>query len=203
MLDEAGWTNCKISASNSLDEYIIRDLSRQGARIDLYGVGERLITSSSTPYFGGVYKLVAVENDDGTITPKIKVSENVDKITVPHFKKVYRLFNRESGKAEADYICLRDESLDGVTQIELFDPFATWKRNTYRDFIAKELLEPVFLNGELVTKERPLKEIQGYCQRQVDSLWDEVKRFDNPHHYYVDLSQTLWDIQQDLLQNRK
>lgn len=201
MLDDAGWTGCKISASNSLDEYIIRDLSRQGARIDMYGVGERLITSSSSPYFGGVYKLVAVENPDGSITPKIKVSENVDKITVPHFKKVYRLYNRESGKAEADYICLRDESLDGVSELELFDPFATWKRNTYKDFVAKELMEPVFVNGELVVKERPLKEIQGYCQRQVDSLWDEVKRFDNPHHYYVDLSQKLWDIQNALLRH--
>ena len=203
MLDEAGWTNCKISASNSLDEYIIRDLSRQGARIDMYGVGERLITSSSSPYFGGVYKLVAVENPDGSVTPKIKVSENVDKITVPHFKKVYRLYNRESGKAEADYICLRDESLDGVRELELFDPFATWKRNTYKDFVAKELMEPVFVGGELVAKERSLTEIQGYCQRQVDSLWDEVKRFDNPHHYYVDLSQKLWDIQNALLQSRR
>ena len=203
MLDEAGLTHCKIFASNALDEYIIRDLVRQGARIDSFGVGERLITSRSEPVFGGVYKLVAIEDEDGTIIPKIKISENAAKITTPHFKKIYRIFSKATGKAEADLICLRDEEFDFTQPLELFDPNATWKRKTYTDFEAKELMVPVFLNGKLVYEVPDLKASRAYCQRQVDSLWDEVKRFENPHNYYVDLSQKLWDIKQSLLNSHE
>ena len=203
MLDEAGWTECQISASNSLDEYIIRDLLRQGAQLDMFGVGERLITASSQPVFGGVYKLAAVEDEEGNIIPKIKVSENVDKITNPHFKKVYRIYDRKSGKAEADYITLWDEEIDQSQPLELFDPRATWKRKTYTDYVAKPLQVPVFLKGELVYQRPSLQEIQQYCREQVDSLWDEVKRFENPHTFYVDLSQKLWDIKQQLLRGKK
>ena len=203
MLDEAGWESCQISASNSLDEYIIRDLLRQGAKVDLFGVGERMITASSQPVFGGVYKLAAVEDAQGNIIPKIKVSENVDKITNPHFKKVYRIFDRETGKAEADYIAVWDEKVDASAPLELFDPQATWKRKTYTDFIIRELQVPVFRNGQLVYRRPGLKEIQDYCRTQVDTLWDEVKRFENPHNYYVDLSQKLWDIKQALLRSQR
>ena len=202
MLDAAGWTECQISASNSLDEYIIRDLFRQGAKVDLFGVGERLITSSSSPVFGGVYKLVAVEDASGTVVPKIKVSENVDKITNPHFKKVYRIYDRETGKAEADYICVHDEELNTDEPLELFDPDATWKRKTYRNFTARPLQEEIFRHGELVYRLPALTEIQDYCRQQVDTLWEEVKRFDNPHNYYVDLSQKLWDLKHRMLNGR-
>ncbi len=199
MLDEAGWPGCQISVSNALDEYLIQDLLLQGACIDMFGVGERLITARSEPVFGGVYKLAAVEDESGNIIPKIKVSENVDKITIPHFKKTYRLFDRATGKAEADYICLHDEALDDTKPLELFDPRVTWKRKTLTNFTARELQVPVFRGGRLVYQQPPLQEIQTYCARQVDSLWDEVKRFDYPHKYYVDLSQKLWDIKQELL----
>ena len=203
MLDDAGWTECQISASNSLDEYIIRDLLLQGAEIDMFGVGERLITASSQPVFGGVYKLAAVEDAQGNIVPKIKVSENVDKITNPHFKKVYRIYDKTTGKAEADYITVWDETVDESQPLELFDPRATWKRKTYTDFIAKPFQVPVFRSGELVYQQPNLQEIQKYCLEQVDTLWDEVKRFENPHTYYVDLSQKLWDIKQALLREKK
>ena len=203
MLDEAGLTECKIVASNSLDEYIIRDLVRQGARLDTFGVGERLITSRSEPVFGGVYKLVAIEDGEGGIIPKIKISENPAKITTPHFKKVYRIYSKDSGKAEADLICLHNEKIDFNEPLELFDPDATWKRKTYTDYEAKELLVPVFYNGHLVYRVPELTASRAYCQRQVDSLWDEVKRFENPHNYYVDLSQNLWDIKQSLLNSHE
>lgn len=199
MLDEAGWESCKISASNSLDEYIIQDILRQGAKVDLFGVGERMITSKSDPVFGGVYKLAAIEKEDGTIVPKIKISENVGKITNPHFKKVYRIFDKATGKAEADYITVWDETVDESAPLELFDPRATWKRKTYTNFTAKPLQVPVFQGGELVYQLPALPEIQAYCRAQVDTLWDTVKRFENPHTYYVDLSQKLFDIKQDLL----
>ena len=199
MLDEAGLTECKIFASNALDEYIIRDLVRQGARIDSFGVGERLITSRSEPVFGGVYKLAAIEDDQGNIIPKIKISENPAKITTPHFKKVYRIFSKDTGKAEADLICLHDEEFDFSQPLELFDPDATWKRKVFTDIEVKELLVPIFRGGKLVYEVPDLQTSRAYCQRQVDSLWDEVKRFENPHNYYVDLSQKLWDIKQNLL----
>ena len=203
MLDEAGWSGCQISASNSLDEYIIQDLLRQGACIDLFGVGERMITARSEPVFGGVYKLAAVEDDQGQIIPKIKVSENVDKITIPHFKKIYRIFDRATGKAEADYITVFDEVVDENRPLELFDPSATWKRKTYTDFTIRPLQVPVFRAGKLVYDRPSLQSIQAYCREQVDALWDEVKRFENPHTYYVDQSQKLWDIKQALLRQSR
>ena len=199
MLDEAGWTECEISVSNSLDEHIIQDILRQGAKIDLFGVGERLITAKSEPVFGGVYKLVAVENEDGTVQPKIKISENVGKITTPHYKKLYRFYGNDTGKAIADYLCVYDETVDDSQDFEIFDPDATWKRKNVYNFTAKELQVPIFQNGELVYKCPTLDEIRTYCLQQVDMLWDEVKRFDNPHIYYVDLSQKLWDIKYGLL----
>ena len=200
MLDDAGWTECKISVSNSLDEYLIQDLFLQDAKIDMFGVGERMITARSEPVFGGVYKLAAVENADGEIIPKIKVSENVEKITIPHFKKVYRLYGKDTGKAIADYITVHDEKVDESHTLQIFDPQATWKKKTVYHYTARELLVPVFLNGKCVYQKPSLPEIQDYCRREVDTLWEEVKRFDNPHTYYVDLSQKLWEIQHDLLQ---
>ena len=199
MLDEAGWTGCQISVSNSLDEYIIRDVLRQGAQIDLFGVGERLITAKSEPVFGGVYKLVAVEDPDGTVVPKIKISENVGKITNPHYKKLYRFFANDSGKAIADYLTVYDETVDDTGNLEIFDPDATWKRKTVYNFTAKELQVPIFRNGELVYQLPTLEEIRTYCKAQVDTLWEEVRRFDNPQTYYVDLSQKLWDVKYGLL----
>ena len=203
MLDAAGWTECQISASNSLDEYIIQDLLLQGAKIDVFGVGERMITARSEPVFGGVYKLAAIEDGEGHIIPKIKVSENLDKITIPHFKKTYRVFDRATGKAEADYITVWDEKVDEHAPLELFDPMATWKRKTYTDYILKPLQIPVFRNGELICEMPALPEIQAYCREQVDTLWDSVKRFENPHNYYVDLSQKLFDIKEDLLRKSR
>lgn len=200
MLDEAGWTECQISVSNSLDEYIIRDLLCQGAQIDMFGVGERLITARSEPVFGGVYKLVAVEKDDGVVTPKIKISENVAKITNPHYKRLYRFYGKDNGKAIADYLAIYDEVVDDSRDMEIFDPDATWKRKTVYNFTAKELQVPIFKGGELVYKLPSLEEIRTYCKEQVDTLWDEIKRFDNPQTYYVDLSQKLWDVKYGLLE---
>ena len=199
MLDEAGWTECTITVSNSLDEYLIQDLWMQDAKIDAFGVGERLITAKSEPVFGCVYKLVAVEDKDGNIVPKIKISENVGKITNPHFKKVYRIFDKATGKAEADYITVWDEVIEEGQPLELFDPDATWKRRTYTDYTIKPLQEKIFDHGELVYQQPTLSEIQKYCREQIDTLWDEVKRFENPHNYYVDLSQKLWDTRSALL----
>ena len=199
MLDAAGWTECEISVSNSLDEHIIQDLLMQGAQIDMFGVGERLITAKSEPVFGGVYKLVAVEQDDGTVQPKIKISENVGKITNPHYKKLYRFFGNDTGKAIADYLCVYDETVDDSGEMEIFDPEATWKTKTVYNFTAKELQVPIFQNGKLVYECPDLQKVRAYCLEQVDTLWDEVKRFDNPHTYYVDLSQKLWDIKYGLL----
>ena len=199
MLDDAGLTQCTITASNSLDENLIRDLMMQGAQVDTFGVGERLITSSSSPVFGGVYKLVAVEDESGEIVPKIKVSENTAKITNPHFKKVYRYYDRESGKALADELCVYDETVSDSTPHTIFDPNATWKTKTLTDFTARELLVPVFKNGECVYDLPSIDEIAAYCKEQVDLLWDEVKRFENPHTYYVDLSRKLYDIKNILL----
>ncbi len=199
MLDDAGLTECKITASNALDEKLIRDLMMQGAQVDTFGVGERLITSSSSPVFGGVYKLVAVENANGDIEPKIKVSENTAKITNPHFKKLYRYYDRESGKALADELCVYDESVDDSKPHTIFDPNATWKTKTLTDFTARELLVKVFENGECVYDCPSIDEIAEYCRGQLDLLWDEVKRFENPHDYYVDLSKKLYEIKSILL----
>lgn len=198
MLDDAGYPDCSVVASNSLDEYIIRDMLIQGARVDSFGVGERLITSFSSPVLGGVYKLCAVEKD-GEIIPKIKLSENVQKITTPGNKRVYRLYDRETGKAAADLITLASETVDDSLPYELFDPDYTWKRKILTDFTAKELLEPLFRKGECVYRHREIDEIRNYCRDQIETLWDEVTRFENPHNYYVDLSQKLWDMKHELL----
>ena len=200
LLDAAGWETCTISASNSLDEKLIRNLLLQGAKIDAFGVGERLITARSEPVFGGVYKLVAVEDEGGNITPKIKISENVAKITTPHYKKLYRFFGNDTGKAIADYLTIHDETVDDSRPLVIFDPDATWKKKEVYDFTAKELQVPVFQSGRLVYDLPSLPEIRKYCLEQVDTLWDEVKRFDNPHKYYVDLSQKLWDVKHGLLE---
>ena len=203
MLDEAGYPDCTICASNSLDEYIVRDLILQGARVDSFGIGENMITAKSDPVFGGVYKLAAVEDGEGHIIPKIKISENVGKITNPHFKKLYRFYGNDTGKAIADYLCLHDETVDDSKDLEIFDPEATWKTKTVYNFTAKELQVPIFRQGQLVYRKPTLEEIRAYCQQQVDTLWDEVKRFDNPHTYYVDLSRKLWTIKNDMLRQKR
>ena len=199
MLDDAGWTGCTITVSNSLDERLISELIRQGACIDAFGVGERLITSKSTPVFGGVYKLCAVETDDGTLTPKIKVSENVGKITNPGFKKVYRFYDRETGMAMADYICMRDETVDDSRPIEICDPHDRWKTKLIENYQAVELQVPIFKNGELQYELPTLKQIKTNCAYQISTLWPEVKRFDNPHNYYVDLSPKLMELKDKML----
>lgn len=199
MLDEAGYPDCKIVASNSLDEYLIRDMLIQGAKVDLYGVGERLITSKSSAVLDGVYKLVAVEDSEGNITPKIKISENVQKITNPHFKKVYRLYDNINFKAVADLLCVYDETVDNTKPIEIFDPNYTWKRQTLENYTARELLIPIFVGGKLVYQEPSLEEIRAHCERELETMWDSVLRFENPHEHYVDLSQKLWNIKQELL----
>lgn len=199
ILDEAGLTECKIVVSNSLDEYIIRELIRQGAEIDAFGVGERLITAKSDPVFGGVYKVCAIENADGTITPKIKISENVGKITTPHFKKIYRLRGRETGKAEADLICVYDEVIDDTQPLEIFDPHHTWKRKVLENFTATELLVPIFKNGVQIYELPTIEQIREHCREEIEGMWDEVRRFTNPHNYYVDLSEKLWQIKHDMI----
>ena len=199
ILDEAGYPDCKIVASNSLDEYIIRDMIMQGAEVDSFGVGERQITSLSDPVFGGVYKLTAVWDKDGNEIPKIKISENVAKITIPGYKQTWRLFDRKTGKAIADLITMFDEKIDDTAEYELFDPDHTWKRKTITDFIAKPLLKPVFIKGKFVGQNYTATEIKNYCEEQVALLWDEVRRFENPHGYYVDYSQRLWDVKNNLL----
>ena len=202
MLDEAGWPGCRITVSNSLDEWLIADLLRQGAQIDAFGVGERLITSKSAPVFGGVYKLCAVEDEDGTIVPKIKISENVGKITNPGFKKLYRFYNRDSGMAEADYICLAHERVDDTQPLEICDPDARWKRKTMENFTARELLVPIFRGGELVCELPTLEQIKANCAAEVERLWPEVRRFENPHGYYVDLSEELMALKDRMLSER-
>lgn len=198
-LDSEGMEHCKIVISNSLDEKIIVDILRQGAQIDAFGVGERLITAKSDPVFGGVYKLSAVEDEEGFVIPKIKISENEGKITNPHFKMLYRLFRKSDGRAIADYITVHDEIIDESKPIELFDPIYTWKRCIVTDYTAVPLLKPIFIGGEQVYELPTLHSIREYCGAQIASLWEEVRRFENPHRYYVDLSQRLWDIKQELL----
>ena len=198
MLDEAGFEDVKIVASNSLDEYIIRDMLLQGAKVDSFGVGERLITASSAPVFGGVYKLSAIEKE-GEMIPKIKLSENAAKVTTPGAKKLWRLYDNESGKALADVITLEDETIDDSQDYEIFDPDYTWKRKNVYNFSARQLLQPLFLNGKRVYEYQNIDDIKKYCLSQVDTLWDEVTRFENPHNYYVDLSQRLWDVKNKLI----
>lgn len=198
MLDEAGLQDAKIFVSNSLDEYIIRDILMQGAKVDTFGVGERLITSKSEPVFGGVYKLVAAEKD-GKLEPRIKVSENVEKITTPGFKKIYRLFSNQTGKMVADLIALADEEFDFSKPITLFDPVHTWKRKTFTDYSVKQILEPIFIRGKRVYDIPDIETIKNYCAEQVGKVWDEALRIENPQTYYVDLSQKLYDVKQELL----
>lgn len=202
MLDDAGYSDVAIVISNSLDEYIIQDILKQGACVDSFGVGERLITSKAEPVFGGVYKLVAVEND-GKIIPKIKISENVAKITTPCFKNLYRLFANDTGKAIADVITLHDEVIDETKEYEIFDPEHTWKRKRITDFTAKKLLVKLFENGKCVYDVPKLSDVRNYCKEQIDKIWDEVKRFENPHVYYVDLSKDLWNVKYKLLSENK
>lgn len=201
MLDEAGYPDCKIIASNSLDEHIIADLIAQGAKIDSFGVGERLITASAEPVFGGVYKLCATE-ENGAITPKIKISENVVKITNPHFKKLYRIYDG-SGKATADLLCVHDEQLNASQPLELFDPDFTWKRKRVENYTVRELQVPVFKNGKRVYNPPSIEDVKRYCAEQIETLWSSLLRFENPHTYHVDLSQKLWDIKQKLLSARE
>lgn len=200
MLDEAGYPDCAIVASNSLDEYLIRDLLLQGAQINSFGVGENLITSKSDPVFGGVYKLAAIE-ENGRLIPKIKISETIEKITNPDFKTIYRFYNKTDGEAVADYVTLFDETVDTDQPVTIFDPDATWKKKTLTNVTAKKILVQVFEKGKCVYDRPSLEEIRAYCKDQVDHLWDEVKRFENPHKFYVDLSPKLWEIKQRLLES--
>ena len=198
MLDDAGYSDCKICVSNSLDEYLIRDMIFQGAQVDTYGVGERLITASSEAVFGGVYKLAAVEKD-GEIIPKIKISENAAKITIPGVKIPWRLYDRETGKAIADVITTGNEKISSDEPYEIFDPNHTWKRKVVDNFVARKLQVKIYEKGKLVYEIPKVKDIADYCREQVDSLWDEVTRFENPHTYYVDLSEELWNLRHSLL----
>lgn len=202
MLDEAGFSDAIIMASNSLDEWTIESILTQGAKLDSFGVGERLITSKSSPVFGGVYKLVAYE-ENGEIVPTIKISENVAKITTPGFKSLYRIYDKSTMKAEADVVCLNSEKLDELDELEIFHPIYTWKRKKFTNFVAKNLMVKVFEKGKLVYDMPTLEEIKDYAQKELASLWDEVKRLENPHEYIVDLSQDLWDIKDRLLKEHR
>ncbi|MBE6781753.1 MAG: nicotinate phosphoribosyltransferase [Ruminococcaceae bacterium] len=198
-LDDAGYNDCAIVVSNSLDEHLIKELDSQGAKISSFGVGERLITASSEAVFGGVYKLAAVEFPNGEIVPKIKVSENIAKITLPGVKIPWRLYDNETGKAIADVICLSDEKIDDTKPYEIFDPVHTWKRKTVTNFTAKKLQIKIIEKGKKVYSSPSVNEICAFRKQCVDNLWDEVKRFENPHSYYVDLSEKLWNLRQELL----
>ena len=202
LLDEAGFHDCGIMASSSLDEFVIKDLITQGAQVDSFGVGERLITARSEPIFGGVYKLVALE-EDGVLKPKIKISNNVEKITIPGFKQIYRLFDRDSNKALADVITLFEEDMPSGDSYEIFHPLFTWKRKTLQNFYARPLLVEIFKKGQLVYDSPNVHEIKTYCKNEIDTLWEEVKRFERPHEYFVDLSQDLWDIKDALLKKHR
>jgi len=198
ILDEEGLKDCKIVISNSLDEYIIRDVILEGACIDSFGVGERLITAKSEPVFGSVYKLSCIGRN-GKLEPRMKISENVEKITNPGFKKVVRFFDKETGKALADVIMLREEPMPDGKPYEIFDPNAVWKRKVLENYEARELLVPIFQKGEFVYKEPEIEEIKKTCREQVDTLWGSILRFENPQTYYVDLSKPLWNLKHDLL----
>jgi len=202
MLDEAGLQACKIVVSNSFDEYLIRDVISQGACIDSFGVGERLITAKSDPVFGGVYKLSGMEKN-GQVIPKIKISENIEKITNPGFKKVYRLFDKTTNQAFADVITLHHEDTPAGQDYEIFNPKATWKRKKLKDFYAKELHVQVFRQGELIYKSPSVHDIRKHCLDQVDTLWEEILRFEYPHIYYVDLSRELWELKNRLIEEHE
>lgn len=199
MLDAAGFEDCKILVSNSLDEFIISDVLAQGAKIDSFGVGERLITARSEPVFGGVYKLVAVDDENGRPMPKIKLSDNEEKITTPGFKRLYRIFSKKDDHAVADLITLRDEVIDESRPYTIFDPIFTWKKLTLKNYYLKELQVPIFIKGEQVYESPTVQEIAAYSRQELDKFWDGTKRFENPHEHYVDLSTNLWQTKQDML----
>ena len=199
MLDDAGLTECKIVVSNSLDEYIIRDVILEGACIDSFGVGERLITAKSEPVYGGVYKLAALETN-GELIPKIKISENVEKITNPGFKGLFRLYDKTTGKARGDVITVAGETIPEQDEYTIFDPNAVWKKTRVTNYTVRNLQVPVFIEGKCVYESPSIEEIRNYCREQIDTLWDETLRFDNPQTYYVDLSQKLWDMKHRLLE---
>lgn len=202
MLDDAGHTDCKIIVSNSMDEYVIQDILMEGACVDSFGVGERLITSKSTPVFGGVYKLVALEQD-GELISKIKVSENIEKITNPGFKKLYRLYDKESGKALADVISLHDEPAPDGEEYEIFDPNAVWKRKKISNYEVKELQVPIFEKGQCVYDRPDIEEIKAFCKDQMSTIWAETRRLEKPQTYYVDLSEKLFTVKNSLLENAR
>ena len=201
MLDEAGFENAVISASNDLDEFLIHDLKIQGAKITAWGVGTNLITSKDCPAFGGVYKLAAIRQPDGSFVSKIKLSENTEKITNPGNKTIYRIYDKETGKLRADLICFAGEKFDENEDLLLFDPIETWKKTKLAggSYVMREMLYPVFINGECVYESPSVMDIAEYCKQEKDTLWDETKRLFNPHRVYVDLSQKLYDEKQALL----
>lgn len=201
MLDEAGFPEATICASNDLDEFLLHDLKMQGAAIDSWGVGTNLITSKDCPSFGGVYKLAAIQNEEGEFVPKIKISENTEKITNPGNKTIYRIYEKASGKIKADLICFADEVIDSKQDLLLFDPMDTWKKTKLAGgtYNVREILLPIFKNGECLYKSPTLKEIAAYCREEKDTLWDETKRLFYPHRVYVDLSQKLYAVKQSLL----
>ena len=203
MLDEAGLTDCKITVSNALDEYLIRDLINQGACIDSFGVGERLITSKAEPVFGGGYKIAAVEDKDGNIIPKMKISDSIGKVTNPCNKEIIRFYDKATGKALADVLMVAGEEIPSGEPYEIFDPNVTWKSKVLENYTTRKLLVPIFEHGKLVYNKPSIAEIRAYCTKEIDSLWDSVKRFENPHDYYVDLSPKLWKIKDDILRSYK
>lgn len=200
MLDDAGFKDAVIAASSDLDENIIASLKQQGTKINVWGVGTNLITSADCPAFGGVYKLCA-EEVDGKITPKIKLSENVDKVTNPGVKKIVRLYDKNTNKIKADLICLDNEQIDTTKDLTIFHPINTWKKMTLKanNFYIKELLQPVFLNGKCVFEKRETMDIKKYCEQQKQSLWNEHKRLVNPHPLPVDLSLNLYNLKKDMI----
>lgn len=201
MLDAAGFEDAVIAASNDLDEFLINDLKIQGAAITSWGVGTNLITSKDCPSFGGVYKLAAIQNEAGEFVPKIKISENTEKITNPGNKTIYRIYDKETGKIRADLICFVDEIYDSSEDLLLFDPNATWKKTLLPGgtYTMKEILQPIFINGECKYQSPSVKEIAEFCRLEKDTLWDETKRLFNPHKVYVDLSRKLYDTKTELL----
>ena len=198
MLDESGFEDCKIFVSNSLNENIIKDMIDQCAKVDVFGVGEQLITAASNPVFGGVYKLAAIEKDGKTI-PKIKISENASKITTPGVKEIWRLFDNDTNKAIADVITLYDEVINDNEHYEIFDPDHTWKKKTITNFTAKKLRVKIFENGQKCYESPSIDEIKGYCKDQLDLLWPEIKRLQYPYKYYVDLSMDVWRQKRQLI----
>lgn len=201
MLDDAGFPDAKIAASNDLDEYLIHDLKQQGAAIDVWGVGTHLITSKDCPSFGGVYKLAAMQNEEGTFIPKIKLSENTEKITNPGNKTIYRIYEKETGKIKADLICFADETFDESQDLLIFDPIETWKKTKLKGgtYTMREMLVPVFIHGECVYPSPSVMEIAKYCKEEKETLWDETKRLFYPHKVYVDLSDKLYAVKKELL----